>query len=291
MESTTKQVLTSEDLKSFENDGYVQLKHFWPHELLKKYEDTVIHFHYLQALKISALRHQFEKGLNPIFYNTVEDFDRVLAAFEVEDKEAAYQATFMINCSAAAKELTSYEPFLKICSSILDCPIEILVAGAPEPFTNLPSTKRLLYKWHSESSYYPKRRNFLNIWFPIFRDKSTENGTMFFCRNSHKVEERHYVEYRGYDNDSSKKNTYLQFEIPASELTSYEKVPVLAERGDLILFSRSTVHTSTLNQSNVPSYAAVCRVMDMRRDLSLSGDMAVRPGISDYGRPGIEPLS
>ena len=46
-----------------------------------------------------------------------------------------------------------------------------LLMDRPGIFVNRPKTKRLLYKWHSESHYYPKRRNFLNIWLPIFYNK------------------------------------------------------------------------------------------------------------------------
>jgi len=49
----------------------------------------------------------------------------------------------------------------------------------PGIFVNRPKTKKLCHKWHSESHYYPKRRNFLNIWLPIFDNKSNKNETMY----------------------------------------------------------------------------------------------------------------
>ena len=80
-----------------------------------------------------------------------------------------------------------------------------LLIDGPGIFINRPKTKRLLYKWHSESHYYPKRRNFLNIWFPIFTNKNEKNGTMCIKEKSHPLNDLPINEYQGYDKSSENK--------------------------------------------------------------------------------------
>ena len=70
------------------------------------------------------------------------------------------------------KIIKTFKDLLKIVDNVP------LLMDGPGIFVNRPKTKRLLYKWHSESHYYPKKRNFLNIWLPIFDNKSDKNGTM-----------------------------------------------------------------------------------------------------------------
>ena len=268
---------------TFQEDGFIVYKDFWPNELLDQWEKTIVGFYYLQALKIVKLRENFSKGLDPTNYNTLTDLDTVLKILETEDKDAAFHASTMIENSVAQKKLLSYEPLTKICSELLGCSESLLTFSAGQPFINIPGTKRLLYKWHSESSYYPKRKNFLNIWFPIFRNKSKTNGTMVFAKGSHK---KPYWDFLEYKNEKGR----TQYEILESELSDYEKIVVEANRGDLVVFDRNLVHTSTENESDVISYTTVLRVSEYRHDLTLSSLMESRPYTNDFSRPGIEPI-
>lgn len=85
-------------------------------------------------------------------------------------------------------------------------------------------------------------------------------------------------------------NSITQYEILEKELVDYEKVVVEANRGDLVVSNRNLVHTSTVNESNDISYTTVLRVSEMRKDLTLSSLMEIRPHSNDFGRSGIEPL-
>lgn len=295
--AATTRILSDTDRRRFRQDGYLVIPDFWSAAALGRWENACNHMLHLQALKIAPLREKFPR-LDPASYHTAEELDHVLGVLEQEDREAAYQAIMMIEHSAAGKAMISDPALLACASDLLDCPTELLVLAGPQPLINLPSTKRLLYHWHSETAYYPKRRNFLNVWFPMFRDKHQGNGTMHVCRGSHDVETRQFVEYQGFDKEShNKKNHFVQYEIPSCEVTQYEKVAVEVPRGALVLFHRALVHCGTPNASALPSYATVMRVCDMRRDLTLSANLGAVPfgtraGRSDdYGRPGLEPLT
>ena len=293
MESKTTQIITSDKIKSLQDDGFIIIENFWPENLIEDFEKTIVSFYYQAALKISKLKNHFHNSIDPTSFESVEDLDEVLRLLEMEDKEAAYQTITMIENSIASKKIQTYEKLLETCSLLLNCPSQLFCFSGPQPFINIPTSKRLLYHWHSESTYYPKRRNFLNIWFPLFRNKNSKNGTMFFCKGSHKNPLWHFVEYQGYDEDThGKKNHFIQLEIPESELSNYEKIAVDAHRKDLVIFDKNLVHTSTLNTSQDITYASVIRVLDTRNDLTFSGNMGIKSyQNNNYGRPGIEPIT
>jgi ectoine hydroxylase-related dioxygenase (phytanoyl-CoA dioxygenase family) len=291
-ESKISELITSDHIKSFQDDGFMIIEKFWPESLILDFEKMIISFYYQTALKISKLKKHFHNSTDPTSFQRIEDLDEVLRLLETEDKEAAYQTLSLIENSVASKNIQTHEKFLEICSLLLNCPNQLFSFSGPNPFINIPTSKRLLYQWHSEANYYPKRRNFLNIWFPLFRNKNSENGTMYFCKGSHKNKNLNFIEYTGYDEDThGKKNHFMQLEIPESELSNYERIAVNANRKDLVIFNKNLVHTSTLNTSQDITYASVMRVLDTRNDLTFSGNM----GIKHYqensdGRPGMEPI-
>lgn len=269
-------MLTQDQMRQFNQDGYLIVENFWPEELIQFWENTLILFYLRQSNKIGAIKNK----LNVTLQNqhlSVLDFDNILLLLETEYKEAAYQVLNMVSNSCAGHKMLSFDELINAASQLINCPPMLLTPSCIHPFINLPSTKRLLYKWHAESCYYPKRRNFLNIWFPLFRDKRIDNGTMWVCKKSHDVPERHFVEYQGYDRESeNKKNHFIQYEIPEVELSEYEKIPLIVKRRDIVFFHRALAHTSTFNQSDLPSYASVIRIFDYGNDLTLSGDPAVQ---------------
>ena len=161
--------------------------------------------------------------------------------------------------------------------------------NGPSLFINKPKSKRLLYKWHSESHYYPKRRRFLNIWIPLFTSKNLVNGTMSFKEQSHK-KTFPFTQYIGYDKESKgKKNHFIQYEIPNNFLDEFSEHFCINEPGDLIVFHKNLVHKSNLNKSERYSFALVMRVWTPLDDLTFSGKMGIRPYDEDFfGSPEIE---
>lgn len=267
---------------NFEDDGYLIIKNFWSEDELSSWEDTVHYFYEMQYLKCGFMK--------AIHFYKLSNLDGYLEHFEKNNQQAAYEVIKMLERSSGGKKIVNNTRLVSIISNILGCKFGKLVSIGPSPFINLPTSKRLLYKWHSESNYYPKRTNFINVWFPIFRDKKKENGTMWFCKGSHKIKERQFIEYQGYDKEThGKKKHFVQYEIPEFELKDYESVPVEVNRGDLVLFDRSLVHCSTVNQSLLPSYATVMRFFDYSKDLTLSGAPEVTPyNTGDYSVPDLQ---
>jgi len=288
---TMHQNITELQKKQFFDDGYVILKDFFSHEELQKIETAFIHMYAIQASKILEYRKKLHKGINFLEYSTVDDLIKILELLEEKDKEALYQVQKIFSQSYFVKEFSLNQNLINIASQLLNCPKEIVLFDDLGLLINRPNTRRLLYKWHTEVSFYPKRQNFLNVYFPVFFDKNLENGHMIMGKSSHKLTDVPFIEYQGYDVDSiGKKNFFVQYEIPSSIAEKFEKIPAITKRGDLILFERNLMHTSTSNTTNQYSFSSVCRIWEPTQDLTLSGEFRVKPYNSDFGRPGIDKI-
>jgi len=281
--------LTDSQKNQFFEDGYLILRDFFSDESLTKLETSLIRLYAIQALKILEYRKKLSHGSNILEYSTVEDLTEILELMEERDKEALYQVQKLFSQSYFVKEFYLNKKLINVASELLNIPEELVLFGDLALFINIPQTDRLLYKWHSEAHYYPKRQNFLNMWFPLFFEKNLENGTMFFVKKSHTLKDLPFVEYQGYGLDSvGKKNYLVQYEIPESYLEKFEKIPLLTKRGDAVLSERNMVHASSPNSSKQYSFASVFRIWEPTQDLTLSGDFTILRDL--FGRPGIDKI-
>jgi len=269
---------TKED---FQEKGYTIFKNFFDEETITNWENTIISFYSLQAKKMG-----FQQSLE----STPNLIDDLMMFFEDKSKEAGYQVSMQIGESLGARQLVTYPKLLQIYSEMLNQDDETMTVFVnPILLRNMPTSKRLLYHWHSETNYHPKRKNFVNIWFPTFRDKTEKNGTLCFSEGSHKKKDWDFVEYTGYDEESfNKKNEFTQYETLEEELKDYKKIPVLAKRKDLVIFYQNLVHTSSSNSTDKISYATAFRIFNIHNDLTLSGAMDVQPYTkNDLGYPNM----
>jgi len=267
--------------EDFQEKGYTIIKNFFDEETITNWENTIISFYSLQAKKMG-----FQKSLD----STPNLIDDLMMFLEDKSQEAAFQANLQISESLGAKQLVTYPKFLQVYSELLNQNDEnMIVFFNPFVLVQLPNSKRLLYHWHSEAHSYPKRKNFVNIWFPTFSDKTEKNGTMWFSEGSHKKEVWDFVEYAGYDEESlNKKNYFTHREILEEELKDYKKVPVIAKRKDLVIFDRNLIHSGSFNSTDKISYATSFRIYNIQNDFTLSGDMSVKPFTkNDLGYPNM----
>ena len=220
-----------------------------------------------------------------------DKLSKILELYEKNDKDALYQLQKLYSSSIELRNIIGTKFLIKEFKKLLELKEnQPLLIDGPGMFINRPKTKRLLYKWHSESHYYPKRRNFLNIWFPIFFNKSEKNGTMFIKEKSHLLNDLPFNEYQGFDKSSeNKKNHFIQYEVPENFVKNLKTFKSNLNVGDLLVFHRKSIHTSTPNLSKKFSFAIVFRVWDISKDLTMSGDLAVSPYRDvGNGRPNLE---
>lgn len=203
----------------------------------------------------------------------------IMEAMDGDDKEALYQVQKLLPQSQAMRSVFNRD-FIRMIADVLDCRAnEVLIEG-PSLFVSRPNDKRLKYKWHSEAHYYPKRRKFLNVWFPVFGPRKLEDGAMSVLPGSHK-EQWDFAEY------AESKAHFIQYEIPEAWLAGYEQHHCEPERGDVILFDRNLVHRSNVNTTDRYTFSIVARAWTPRDDLTLSGTMSATPYGGDIGRPNL----
>lgn len=248
---------------SFAKTGFEHNREFFDQETLGWFEGAIAHLFRIQFDKIGDY-----KGED-------RDLLAICERMEEKDKDALYQVQKLLPKSQCVRELFNYA-FTSHCARLLKCSVGELLVDGPGLLINRPNTTRLLYKWHSEAHYYPKRRRFLNIWFPVFADKTKDNGVMSVKLGSHK-RDWPFVEYQ------EGPNAFRQFEIPENFVTEFQEHTCESKRGDLIIFDRNLVHRSNPNRSDKYSFACVVRVWTPEDDLTLAGDFEVTPYGGDKG--------
>ena len=235
-----------------------------------------------------------KKSITKIYNSSLsigDKLSKILELNESDDKEALYQLQKLYTSSNEIRNIIGTKILMNEFRKLLELnKNHPLLIDGPAIFINRPKTKRLLYKWHSESHYYPKRRNFLNIWFPIFFNKSEKNGTMFIKEKSHLLNDLPFNEYQGFDKSSeNKKNHFIQYEVPENFLKNLKTFKSNLNVGDLLVFHRKSIHTSTPNLSKKYSFAVVFRVLDISKDLTINGNLDVSPYRDvGNGRPNLE---
>jgi hypothetical protein len=275
----------------FQHEGWVREADLLDMLALAGVESAIASVYLMQASKIAEYRHMFSSeeiaGLTPR-----ETLIKVLGLLEQNDKEALYQVQKFLPQMQAVRQLFNHD-FMDYVTHLIDKPERsidpsLFLIEGPGLFINQPGQVRLLYKWHSEQHYYPRRRRFVNVWLPIFGNRAKENGAMSVLPRSH-LRQWDFAEYQGYDKDTQgKKNHFVQYEVVESELSDFEPVTTDARRGEAVLFHRNMVHRSNHNLSDDFAFALVARVWTPVDDLTLAGHMAVTPyGGDPGGRPGL----
>ena len=274
----------------FNETGICILKNVLKKKELDLFYNTLLNITFYHLRKIKENKNSITK-----IYNSSlplgDKLSKILELYEKNDKEALYQLQKLYTSSIELRNIIGTKFLIKEFKRLLELKEnQPLLIDGPGIFINRPKTKRLLYNWHSESHYYPKRRNFLNIWFPIFFNKSEKNGTMFIKEKSHLLNDLPFNEYQGFDKSSeNKKNHFIQYEVPENFVKNLKTFKSNLNVGDLLAFHRKSIHTSTPNLSKKYSFAIVFRVWDISKDLTMSGDLAVSPYRDvGNGRPNLE---
>ena len=272
---------------SFVKDGFFATNEMFSETEMDSLESVIVKLFLSQAKKIGEYSDLAKSIASDAKTSNKEKLVMIYEAMEDTDKGALYQVQKLLPSSQFVRKIFS-QSFLIKCAEVMNVDdVELLLLDGPALFVNRPNTERLLYKWHSEAHYHPKRRNFLNVWFPIFADKTKDNGTMSFKVGSHK-KDFPFSEYSGYNKDSENKaNHFFQYEIPSNLLKDYDEYFCEVKLGGCVLFDRSLVHRSNNNPTNDYSFAIVARVWEHSNDLTISGSLSATPYGGDVGRSNL----
>lgn len=269
----------TEARKALDVAGWALIPNLIPDEALSHYEQAIRSIYEAQANKLPRVlerRHGYSG----------DPLTTLLKAFEYEDHEAGYQAYCHLRLSPAAWQLTTTEPLLELVSGLLHTPETALLLYGPDLLYRLPARdgERLMYHWHTERPYYPKRRRFIKVWIPLFQGKDKLNGTMAVRPGSHHRSDRQFAEFRGYGGQEGS-NAMNQIVLPESELDDCPHIQEIeAPRGSVVLLHPDIVHGSVPNSTNQVSMVTVALYFDTSKDLTISGNPSLRLYNFDQGR-------
>jgi hypothetical protein len=183
--------------EAFERDGFVILSDLFLIATIERFE----------AATVRLGRHLLGKaGVTNLPTHPLEMF----RFCESKHPEIFYQLCSTMGGTLPGYELVSNEKSLAAIAEI-DGGATVYFPTVPGMFWNDRSVKRLQYDWHQETSYFGDIKNTLTIWFPLFRDVSSEDGPMLMAAGSHhkimeyeiEKKERSLIQLRILDNIES----------------------------------------------------------------------------------------
>lgn len=212
-------------------------------------------------------------------YQHAQDIDTLVSKLDALSHEALQAVCSMLKYTSAAYNIMSHASLYDSAVVITDARNPLVMSG-PSLFINQPRKTTRKYTAHAEQNWYPKRRNFVNIWFPFIRGRKSVE-TMKIWRKSHLKEWFYFTEYTGYGNSKNPIDN-VQYEIPDHYLSGleFEFLPAM-DIGDVLFFSPRLVHASVDLEIPTNGYAMTIRAYDFSDDLTLSANWAEVPYASD----------
>ncbi len=245
--------------------GIVCIKNTLDAHIFKTVLETALYFYKQTSNKV---------GIKTQCTNDLIELDYYVKKLEDNDRVASLQAQKLISSSLGILQLSNNISIMDITSNLLNLEKNFLTLESFGGFVpSIPSNRSRLYTYHSEAHWLPLRKNFINCWLPLFRNKTQNNGTMFVKPFSH-IDTHEFYEYQGHDSISSK-DFYTQYEVP--ETGAYQEIALSTNVGDVVFFDRNLLHKSEINIGNEVGYLFINRFFDLSRDLTISANLGLRP--------------
>jgi ectoine hydroxylase-related dioxygenase (phytanoyl-CoA dioxygenase family) len=273
------------NLKQFTEEGFLIIKNFWTEEEINNFHTSFFDLLQMQCSKIGIFLEN--DGSN----NIISNISSLCVKLEQNNRNA-FNQLIQMQREMYLNSLTIFNKLelIEIVSNLLNCPKTRLKIHQDGCLVNFSKNETRLYRYHSEQHYYPYRNNFLNIWFPLVCDKTQINGTMNIRPKGHLRDFSQFSEFSGFSSvkgatlDESE-NLY-QLDIPDLDLIGLETMPMELNVGDIVFFHKNLPHTSTVNNSNLPSFAYILRVYDFSKDRTLSNNNGVKRYSAEAAKSG-----
>lgn len=229
--------------------------------------------------------------VNPAY--NLESLDEAVGRLDREHPQALRWAQDLISCTPAAGRLSM--ALATHAADLLNISPSMLISEGGRWVPSLPGSTRRLYTWHSEASWLPLRRKFVNCWCPLGRAKIPDCGTVYLIPGSHQREPWPFVEFKGFDDNTLEQdNHYTQYQVPEEVIGPYLEKGISAHPGDILFFDRNLLHRSEINASSHATYIWVERFFDLRQDLTLSSNINLRAYSEEAlhaGHPHLRPIT
>jgi ectoine hydroxylase-related dioxygenase (phytanoyl-CoA dioxygenase family) len=234
-------MLTSDQKKKFEENGYIILNNYFSESELS---DFYIQYEYL--IKTACKK----AGLFPSDYDN-DMFDKAMSAIEKVTHDIIAEIYDASSMMPAFLRIVSKKETESIINQLLKNPENTPLYC----FTNRcridpPTDERRTYGWHQEVFYTIPKSTFLQTWCPLIRDTTIENGTIWLCPKSHKngIADQDWIE---------SEDRALQIIVKDELVKKYTPIQLEMKLGDFLIFDPRLYHKSGINNSNEHRYSLV----------------------------------
>jgi hypothetical protein len=240
-------------MESLDKDGFVVGRKKLPEWLIRRCEVEIgkLALNKLAAnnIKLKSIK-KCEISLNESHEEFCFHIVDVFSDMEEKHPELFYQTTLGIGALTSYIAICHSEFILKTLTNAFS-EEELLNSTMGSIFFNKKSVSRLQYKWHQESSYFPDNSRGLHLWFPLFKDITSETGPMLIAVGSHK--KQFPYNYKKQDGGLT------QLEIDKALLDDYSIYEANLNRGDVILFDHNAAHCTKPQESKTPRISGIGR--------------------------------
>ncbi|MFN7156416.1 MAG: phytanoyl-CoA dioxygenase family protein [Acidovorax sp.] len=224
-------------LQSFEDNGYVVLRDFWPDG------------------ELDALQAQLDELGRLVVGPAFSSVDRARYEMTPEQQSMLYDRLKYLpalSCMSGSQAIRS------MCSGLgLQHPS---LMGCCNMRLDKPHDARHLFAWHQDSVYLLGSVNAVTVWIPL-QDVDLHHGTIQVIAGSHR---RGLAPFKRIsDKVIAPYVPMLQRDLSLAEEVTEEPVTIEAKRGDLVVFKQMLLHRSTPNLSNQIRWTAQLRITDL----------------------------
>ena len=229
-------MLTTAQIDDYNRDGYLLLRDFFSQEELhatKKEIEEVVGF-YLQKAGV----------------NEKMDLDSALIRLEQINHDFVAAVYDTICMSSSFLRLQHKKRIQEVVNQLLGNE-----SGSPlYAFKNRvridpPADSRRTYGWHQEVFYTIPRSKFVQIWAPVVRDTTIENGTISVAVGSHNagIPQQEWITKAGHADQITRKQISKE----------YEPLQIEMKLGEVLFFTGRTWHKSGNNTSKEHRFSMI----------------------------------
>ena len=228
-----KNKLTEEEIKYYNENGYLLVKDFIDHNHIDEFMDFVAH-----VISIEAKIDQTE-------YSNEEILNRVLIDLKRKNPSSSSWIYQTLLASYKLKKFFVNIDISKIVMELLNMTDERNLGTVSPAFRyDIPGDKKNVRTWHQDGNYFlenKKGEDHLVVWIPM--NKATkDNGSVIVAEGSHKqgkLEATHEIS-EGFKSE--------QYTAPEEQYKKFPHIYIEAKKGDIAFINMDLLHSSGVNR-------------------------------------------